>query len=56
MLFSTKNLIRILWLAVIVLALAAGYFQSSLEVEQKKSRHYEQKILKLENQIKEMEL
>lgn len=51
MLFSTKNLIRLLWLLIIVLALMAGYFQSSLEVERRRSNYFEKKVLQLENQI-----
>ncbi len=56
MLFSTKNLTRLLWLIIIVLAFMVGYFQSSLEVEKRKSKRFEKQILQLENQIKETEI
>ncbi len=56
MLFSTKNLTRLLWLLIIILAFVAGYFQSSLETEKRKSKYLEKKVLQLENQIKETEL
>jgi len=55
MLFSTKNLIRLLWLLIIILAFMAGYFQSSLEVEKRKSKSLEKKVLQMENQIKKTE-
>jgi hypothetical protein len=42
-------------LAIVVLAFMAGFFQSSLEAEQKKSKFLEKKITQLENQIEEME-
>ncbi len=38
-LFSTKNLIRLLWLLVIVLAITAGYFQAALETERRESEY-----------------
>jgi len=56
MLFSTKNLIRIMLLIIIILAFTAGFFQSSLEAEQKKSKFLEKKVTQLENRIEEMEL
>jgi len=56
MLFSTKNLIRLMLLVIIILAFMAGFFQSSLEAEQKKSKYLEKKITQLENQIEGMEL
>lgn len=37
---------------IIILAFVAGFFQSSLEVEERKSRLLEKKIVKLENQLK----
>lgn len=43
-LFSTKNLIRLLWLLVIGLAVAAGYFQAALETEQKKSEYLQMQL------------
>lgn len=51
--FSTKNFTRLLWLIIIILAFSAGYFQSALEVEQRKGKTLEQKILKLEKQLEE---
>lgn len=53
MLFSTKNLIRFLYLLVVVLAFAAGYFQSALEVKQRKIQVLEQQIFKLEKKLEE---
>ncbi len=55
MLFSTKNITRLLWILIIILAFAAGYFQSALEVEQRKSKYLEKKVAQLEKQIEEME-
>lgn len=52
MLFSIKNLIRLMLIIIIILAFVAGFFQSSLEVEERKSRLLEKKIVKLENQLK----
>lgn len=42
--YSTKNLIRFLWLLVLGLALTAGYFQAALETERKKSAHLEAQL------------
>lgn len=52
---SIKNLIRLMLLIIIILAFAAGFFQSSLEVEMRKNKLLRDKILKLENQVEKME-
>lgn len=51
MLFSTKNLTRLMFILIIILAFAAGYYKSSLETETKNVRLLEKKIKLLENQI-----
>jgi len=38
---SDKNLIRLLLLIIVALALTAGYYQSALELEQKKYKKLE---------------
>lgn len=52
---SIKNLIRLMLLIIIILAFAAGFFQSSLEVETRKNKLLRDKILKLESQTEKME-
>lgn len=37
-LFSTKNLIRLLFASVVVLSFVAGFYQSSLELEKRKNQ------------------
>ena len=44
MLFSTKNLIRLMLAMIIVLALAAGFYKSSLDVEKQKYQLLESKV------------
>lgn len=56
MLFSTKNLVRFMLALIIILALAAGYYQSALEVEQRKNQRLEQKIKQLQKPTTEMEV
>jgi cell division protein FtsL len=56
MLFSTKNLMRLLWVIIIILAFVAGYLQSALELEQKKTQRLEKQIIKLEQTNQETEL
>lgn len=56
MLFSTKNLTRLMLLIIIILAFAAGFFQSSLEVEKRRSQYFQKRVIQLENQIEEMEI
>lgn len=56
MLFSTKNLTRLLWILIIILAFVAGYFQSYIEVEKRKAQYLQKEVLRLENQVKEMKL
>lgn len=46
-LFSTKNLIRLLFASVVVLAFLAGFYQSSLEVEKRKNQFLENKLKNL---------
>jgi uncharacterized protein HemX len=55
MLFSTKNLFRLMLLLIIVLAFAAGYYQSALEVEQRKNQRLQQKIEQLQKPTIETE-
>jgi hypothetical protein len=45
--FSTKNLTRVLWLAIITLALAAGFLQSALEVQERKYKALEDRYVRL---------
>ncbi|AKM81431.1 MAG: hypothetical protein UT13_C0001G0469 [Candidatus Pacebacteria bacterium GW2011_GWF2_38_9] len=52
---STKNLIRLMLVAIIVLAFMAGFYQSSLSVEKKKYKLLENKLEKLETKIEEMD-
>lgn len=56
MLFSTKNLIRLMLLTIIVLAFLAGFFQSSLEVEKRRSKYFQNKLIQLEKQTEKTEL
>jgi hypothetical protein len=49
MLFSIKNLIRFMLLLIILLAFAAGFYESSFDVESKKNKILENKIKILEN-------
>lgn len=49
--FSTKNLTRILWLLLIVAALAAGFFQSALEVQERKYKALEDRYVRLRHML-----
>ena len=53
--FSTKNLIKIMLLIIIVLAFMAGFYQSALSTERKKSQYLEGRIDKLENKVEGMD-
>ncbi len=48
---SIKNLIRLMLLIIIILAFAAGFYQSSLEVEKRKNQILENKIEKMEKKL-----
>lgn len=48
---SQKNLIRILWLTIICLTLTAGYYQSSLSIEQKKYKKLEDMYVRVRAMI-----
>ena len=41
-------------LIIIILAFMAGFFQSSLEVEQRRSKYFENKVTQLENQVEKI--
>ncbi len=43
-LFSTKNLIRLMFASIVVLAFLAGFYQSSLEVERRRNKFLENKL------------
>lgn len=49
--FSTKNLIRLLWVAIIGLALAAGFLQSALEVQERKYNALEDRYVRLRHMV-----
>lgn len=49
--FSTKSLIRVMLLIIIILAFMAGYYQTALGTERKKSQYLETRIEKLENKV-----
>jgi len=50
MLFSNKNLTRLMLIIIIILALAAGFYKSALETEIKNSQILEEKVKILEKQ------
>ncbi|HPS40817.1 MAG TPA: hypothetical protein PLQ50_02310 [Candidatus Woesebacteria bacterium] len=50
MLFSNKNLTRLMLITIIILALAAGFYKSALETEIKNSQILEEKVKILEKQ------
>lgn len=49
MLFSIKNLIRLMLLLIIILAFAAGFYKTSFDGESEKNKVLENKIKILEN-------
>lgn len=44
MLFSTKNLIRLMLLMIIILAMLAGFYKTSLDSERLKNHQLESRI------------
>ncbi len=50
MLFSNKNLTRLMLITIIILALAAGFYKSALETENINSQILEEKVKILEKQ------
>lgn len=50
MLFSNKNLTRLMLIIIIILALAAGFYKSALETEIKNCKILEEKVKILEKQ------
>lgn len=50
MLFSNKNLTRLMLITIIILALAAGFYKSALETENINCKILEEKVKILEKQ------
>lgn len=48
---SQKNLTRILWILVVILALTAGYFQVKYEAEKLKYLRLEDKFVRVRGQL-----
>jgi hypothetical protein len=48
MLFSTKNICRLMWLVIILLTFAAGFYKSALETEKTKYQILENKTIEMD--------
>ena len=55
MLFSIKNLTRLMLVIIVVLAFIAGFYKTSLDAERAKYQKLENKMEKLENRTTGMD-